>query len=642
MDDEDFHIAGNVSRTLLLIRPHGSPMVHVLGWAEGEGFHGRSLIVLPEVGAPSAPSLSDIATGLEKSGIEASPYSAVKKFFPETLFHASLFQDEWSGIIPNAFSSGQMEAIRGFIGERIPEASLEILRRFGAVDRGFDLVDRLQYLALGDVEARRQALISYPLHRSAIFNSDEALALIDARRPLGDWVAKHSGLDASQARVLGRIEKILGEAIAGDSGGEAVKSIRNRSVDDLGNARIAARSLRLDQVPDTVQGVIDLLDAHRQTLTLKTAFGVGETAFARLLRRSGPEDWAKVARGLSALPQGEIVDYLRAMSRAFTGAFHVHAFREAGVDLDRIARTAASIWEKSSVSKEDAAHLSAYLEDLEKGLYRVGSQNPSTAFRMAIDPHMSLKNLREFQERWHHVRATLDNRTLAASEPIAWDPLVGALDLADGVVAREISDSAGLELQGRRERHCVGGYAAAILSARPQQSTLIFSIEKEGCILSTVEISVSLHRSRTESTASWSIVQNKAACNDDPRPPAKRAAARLLERLKEIPVEDVSAYVTGVAANSGNLKDRLSKIVVHHGGNVANPGLPETVLETYAEILPKALRDLSIEDWVARIDAVDPEVLRGIRKMAAALARKLAALDPSEAASCDLEEAFSP
>lgn len=617
-------------RDLLLLRSEGSIAVDVLGWIEGHGFDGKTCLVMPEgslAGSWTPVPLDTVARALDAAG-EDDPgvYPLINDDFPDHLIRAALFE----GSAPDGYSAEQMKDLRRVLDLYVPKPARDTLRLFGLADISSSVMDRVTVLSQGDPEARRQAILSFPLSRHLILMSSEAREIVDARAPLLPWIGATRDLDAAALRRYSMIETRIGDALRGPDGQMALAELRAARVDNSDLPVQAAKLLSLAQIPEDFSGTIAMLKAVRIANEITGRIQMGFAPFARLLRRVKAGEWSEVAPTLEReiRPQ-ECKDYLNAAAKVVATGLLVQELRsDPGIDLPRLARTAELLWQKQPVPKEEGVYLSRFLDGLEKMRWQV-MNGLETSIRTSISEAMSLKDLRELQTRWHHVRTTLDNKVLATSEPVSWTPLLGRIDLGKGVTGRELASSTDLETQGDRERHCVGGYASVVLAGRRGGASVIFSIEKEDLVLSTVEVKVSVEEvSRRNSRVEANVVQNKAARNAQPSALAQSAGTRLATLIGAMPIEEVKTYLKGVESNGATIKDRLDRTIIAYGANITHPGLAELGLGTYREVMPKGLRDASIEDWADRLTTARPEALVPLRSQVASIVKNLAELTP--------------
>lgn len=630
-------------RDLLLLRADGSIAVDVLGWIEGEGFSGQTALVMPEgslAGSWAPTPLDVVARGLDEAGEGSTgPYPLINEDFPDHLVRFALFEKD----TPAGYNAEQMKALRGLLDLYVPKPARDTLRLFGLADISTTVMDRVSVLSSGDPEARRQAVLSFPLSRNLLLASKEAREIVDARAPLLPWIGATRDLDAAALRRYSAIETRIGDVLRGKDGADALKELRHARVDNSDLAVQAAKLLSPAQIPEDFAGTVAMLNAIRTSNDIKNRINMGFAPFARLLRRVKAGEWSEVAPTLEReiRPQ-ECKDYLNAAAKIVATGLLVQELRDdPGIDFPRLARTAELLWQKMPVPKEDGVYLSRVLDGLEKMRWQV-MNGLETSIRTSISEALSLKDLRELQTRWHHVRTNLDNKVLATSEPVSWAPLMGSIDLGQGVTGRELSSSTALEVQGDRERHCVGGYASVVLAGRLGGASVIFSIEKEDLVLSTVEVKVALEDlTRKTSRVSVNVVQNKAARNAAPSSLAQTAVGRLAKQIGAMPIEEVKSYLQGVESNGATIKDRLDRTIIAYGANITNPGLAELALGTYREVMPKGLRDASIQDWAERLISQRPEALTPLWTNVAAIVKNLAELEPKAVLEPALAETLS-
>jgi hypothetical protein len=433
--------------------------------------------------------------------------------------------------------------------------------------------------------------------------------VVDQRAPLTPLIAEKGPLTPAEMRRYAQIEARLGMILTRSLGGLAPldrdpiarPAGLSSSVLRMGTGSLrpiamrAARLLRTDQVPSTPEETVDMLTYVAEADRIRRELALGEGPFRRHLNRvppaaAGEGVWGAACEHLQAqLPIRETSDYLRAISTVLVTGLLVSRIRtRPEADFDRLGEAARVLREKGSPDPADAALLGAYVHELNQGDYRL---NPvrSEMIRLIGEGH-SLKSLREAQVRWHHVRQTFENEVMTSRDPLAWGPLIGTADL-DGVRAVELTSSDALDRQGRLERHCVGGYTGTVMGATSDRASLIFSLERGERILSTIEITVT-RNTWDQKSLTWTINQNKAARNAEPDPEAIRAGEQLRGVLFGLPKRQVRDYLTGIQANTTQVRDTLALVTTRYGGDIVNRDLPERVMSAYAEVLPRALMGL--------------------------------------------------
>ncbi|MCW3784779.1 PcfJ domain-containing protein [Defluviimonas salinarum] len=145
-----------------------------------------------------------------------------------------------------------------------------------------------------------------------------------------------------------------------------------------------------------------------------------------------------------------------------------------------------------------------------------------------FDPSTTpLKVIARLSRLWHQERDTREQAVLERYPELAlkaagWQPFIGEMRPDGPIRIRELTSRSQLVSQGRREMHCVGGYAGEVMSGR----TMIFSIENEaGKILSTLSLVLEDDK--------WRIDQNYAKGNTTPDAAcvcAARSVARAANR----------------------------------------------------------------------------------------------------------------
>lgn len=217
--------------------------------------------------------------------------------------------------------------------------------------------------------------------------------------------------------------------------------------------------------------------------------------------------------------------------------------------------------------------------------------------------HWSLRKLADAQTRWHHQLTAMNDHMQDPTLPTAhdqWTGVAGSLELPKGIVARELTSSRDLRIQGMKENHCVGGYTDQVIKNAPDTpNTLIFSLEKTGedqtRILSTVELKVE----HTEKERKVSVVQNYATGNSTPSEDARKAGASLSRKVKKLPNEAFEEHFDSVAkvrTKQGTVKlthQGVEQTVptrwIASGYDPRDAAGREKAFEAYKAILPKSL-----------------------------------------------------
>jgi hypothetical protein len=619
----------------ILLLSGNNPMTFLyIGFRSGEGFSG-GLFVNP-ARAPLDVCAGEIDRAIAAG--DAIPFRPIMDEIPASLLStAVLTPDEGT---ETGYAQEGVRTFAGMISDRMPTGAIDFLRR-PVLRRDAPMIDQVNYLSCGDREARIQALRSVPMHTGPLLSDPSFRDLVDRRAPLSPLIAERGRLEPAEMRRYAQIEtrlaSILARALNGEEplvrdplaqpGGFSSQILR-LDTDNLRPIAVqAARLLRADQIPQTPEETVDMLTYISEANRLRSVLNLGEGPFRRHLRRVPPARamdgvWGAACAHLQAqLPQTETADYLRSLSTAMITGLLISRIRtRPEVDFEVFGRAAHLLREKGEPDRAEAAALGAYVQELSAGDYRL-NQVRTEMIRLIGEGH-TLKSLREAQVRWHHVRQTFENDVMTSRDPLAWSPLIGAIDL-DGVSAVELTSSAALDRQGHLEKHCVGGYTGTVMGATSERASLIFSLERGERILSTIELVVK-KSPWDKKNITWEISQNKAARNATPDPEAIVAGESLRDALSGLPKRRVRDYLSGIQSNTTQLRDTLALVTTRYGGDVVNRDLPERVMSAYAEVIPKTLQglgpeavlgELSLltgEDMTARFDAVTDRIIKAL------------------------------
>lgn len=558
------------------------------------------------------------------------------------------------------YSAEQCAALLDFLQERVPMRALEWLGHDAGMIRsdrrrlGWSTVDWLRFFSEGDAEARAQAFWSLPTICREIPSSMELLAAIDRREEIYPALVRKvrmvidqeispfsaSGMTGGLAQAPS-IVKLRGPNWDPTPGVREMPGIADVDLDRLSRSiarkmlkidRILARSIqtgrdlevwseakdrnnltrmtnmlsivRMDQIPDSVEDI----DAMQEAMTAAgMAAYTMQISFAPMLRvmsrvtRTGWKD-AGLELGSTA-SQTLIRDFVRSTASRISSSIVVDRMtRSVGAEtMTRIMKAAEAIWAREDVPETDARMSKAFFKFCASwGPASSLLQELRPALAQLISERVSLKTLEELQVRWHHINQRIENQVMADSGEMTWSPLIGTVDLPNGLKAVELTSSGRLAEQGRRERHCVGGYAPRILSSTDGQMRTVFSIEdKRGDILSTAEIIGKMVKGKSGrmTGAIWDIAEHRSKGNSSPGPRATYAVRALVDTLNDLPAPVSKAYARMLATNPSSLLDALQGAVATFGLNPTNPDIPRISLEAVDDVLPRHLRGRGVEDW---------------------------------------------
>ena len=209
----------------------------------------------------------------------------------------------------------------------------------------------------------------------------------------------------------------------------------------------------------------------------------------------------------------------------------------------------------------------------------------------------SARELLDLDQRYHRNIARYEDRLDIITVNRDWPGMLGTIDLGNGCIARELTSSADLKIQGRAEDHCVGGYVSRILSSRDHsmgQATMIFSIEQDGQILSTAEIKCfrEFPESGNPEQLRTEVSQNKARSNTPPPRMAETLAKQVAVRLQQAGPNAFQNYLDGLH-EARMEQDRISGLEYHIaecGFDPCNRAHLEIAWENLKPALPKRFR----------------------------------------------------
>ena len=236
-----------------------------------------------------------------------------------------------------------------------------------------------------------------------------------------------------------------------------------------------------------------------------------------------------------------------------------------------------------------------------------------TMAKNAIRSGFKIKELLDWSDRYHHNIARYEDRLVTIDMEQDWPGISGTIKCGHGHVARELTSSMALKTQGRMENHCVGGYLPSVLEGENNLSKeiiLIFSIEKNGKILSTVEIGCfreSCHFIDSETgrkTKTFQIkarvIENLAHSNKAPSRDAVRIANQVTKQLEQNKPDAWKSYLDGLEHSRAE-QDRISGIdsqIRNCGFDPFDRAMMERVWAELKPALPRALRRVKLDEFI--------------------------------------------
>ena len=220
--------------------------------------------------------------------------------------------------------------------------------------------------------------------------------------------------------------------------------------------------------------------------------------------------------------------------------------------------------------------------------------------------YFSVRELLDLDQRYHRNIARYEDRLDIVTVELNWSGMLGAIDLGNGCIARELTSSRALKIQGRAEDHCVGGYVSTILNSKDHsrgQAKMIFSIEQDDQILSTAKIKCfrEFPESDNPGQLRTEVCQNKARSNTSPSHVAEDLAKQVAARVQQAGPKTFQTYLDGLHKSRMEQEDRISGLEYH----IAECGLDphnrahlEIAWENLKPALPKRFRRNDLDTFI--------------------------------------------
>ena len=486
------------------------------------------------------------------------------------------------------------EAVREMFARHIPEDLLKL----ALVPSGVRFNERINYHLQGDREARAQIVMALPalrIHFQEAATGGLLRQLVDARKTPEPQLLKQLKISADDFKQLRRLTAIQSKAIrSGDA--SAWQVLDFRQLNGL------SKFLTSNHVVKTLDDVKTVAYAVA-TNTAVSYQAVGGRMARKALRQAPLEEWPSVCENLRSVPS-ETADFKKSLTGAVGNAIAVHLLRSHAPEVFKVVNEVAPriIDGEELESDIEMRAVQSFCETLDQTAYNRGFLR--SAVDEVLGENFSLKKFREYSERWHHNQGRMREVAMSIPAEVSWEPMVGKA-AAGGVSFRELCSNRDLEKQGRAQNNCVGGYTDVLIKATKDNIDLIFSVEEDGEILSTVRVEARL--GWQEKNYSWSVGEHSAHSNNTPCAKARTAVKALIAQLEQIPARQVAAYGRSMMRKEG-LPQRVAKIMQSQGANVFDPDLPEKLLAAHESVLPKRLRGLSPSEWIGVVAAMNVDL----------------------------------
>lgn len=508
---------------------------------------------------------------------------------PQGVIKDALLKSLMDRIIPG-FSEGNTviptEIIDDIFLDIAPE-SMEALKDTSYHFFARKTLSLIRLLSSGDVEARRQVLRSLPLLTDTILNNKHFLRHVDDRLPIMEAFQNDEvfGLSKTEAIHLLNIFKLIKPSM----------KMNNIS---LSEALGITKLIRKGESIKTITDVHNAFAGWRMSNT-KYLYTIPNKHLDMIVKDKPLCEWGEIEKKLMEM-SSSLGDYKKYVGNTiYNGIFDEILTKRAPTTRNLAQLGFEKVMQNVSPTKYEISALRKVLS-----VFSATRNSRNSAIENiweTVCDSVSLKRLGELDQRWHHQQGVLRERSERITEDFSWKPFVGMIDAGEGYRAREMSSNSDLKTQGRKEQHCVGGYTNVITSVSDDQITLIFSIEKDEQILSTVELELSPREG-------VKIKQHSAKNNTKPSSIACNVSdilAKILEPLIKIRMKD---YVRDMENNSAELKRELLECINRQGVNIFEAGV---AVQSYTEslpVLPAALRSMSLGDWNDRLPDFDIEI----------------------------------
>lgn len=406
---------------------------------------------------------------------------------------------------------------------------------------------------------RQQAVRSYPILSTMLLTGGHFQEVIDTMKPLAAALAEHLNTDVD------RIKRLQG--LTWQKAAVSPKAPEKRIKDILNIPNAYLPTSRNDYI------TLERIRSFSQTL-FDEEF---EQTFSRLSQGGSPYRFAERMRDSSAHDVMDAVRYL-------ADTLYVPA----------MLLKAREFCENADMKLQSVSH------------HRLQSR----AMGRIIND-LKMADLFDLSDRYHRNIQRYEDRITKLEDRSHWAPCVGEFDLPGGLSARELHGTEQLKLQGRREDHCVGGYTNSVTSGKVGHANLIFSIEKEDRILSTLEVTLRLKTRVSEDPEldgeeylKAEIRQNRGRGNADPEEIAETASAEIARHLEALDIESFKSYAAGLSEHREQVKaaKEMPDFIRSAGFNPFRQDHMEDAWRELSSALPRSIRKMGLDGFIESQD----------------------------------------
>ena len=434
-----------------------------------------------------------------------------------------------------------------------------IMKEYGMSD-----IKDVYWLTGGDgvsreiIQARRQAIRTYPVFSNFLFEMEDLLEAIDARTSLKTAIARRYRVDES------RVKRLLGL-----NQSHYYNGISNGMISEILHLPEAA-------VPKTVTDF--------ENLQVMREFGsslYGESLTKFMWR------WSETGNPL------RLIDRIKQ-----TNGPNVS---------DAVNFLAAKLFIPAGLNR-----IKDLISDQKPDDQQFDMENIEHYARHDIVTLFSPRELLDLSDRYHRNIARYENLLNIISMEQDWTGMFGTINFGNGYMARELTSAREFKKQGRNQNHCVGGYVSRVFNGdlySENELTIIFSIEKNGECMSTAEIKIrAVQENQKDLNCKYvlrgQIQQNSARSNAIPSEQANLMAGNIADHVSKTGSEAFFRYTRDLkqTRREFNQLSKLSKYEKICGFDPYDRACLNLAWEELASSLPRRLRQGGLDGFISNSD----------------------------------------
>lgn len=501
-------------------------------------------------------------------------------------------QDVWQAI------RNLWRDVRAQKSKHIPDTALRAMRSW-MPDEFWEMIDHydlegeiysqcFMLCCMGDQTARAQFLKSFPIGGVSLMGNTTISDNIDKRLPIKDVIQKYLKMDNSSMSNFMYLQKIY---------------IKSKIIALNTNEHINMCNKGLDIT--WMKEIEDVINFKHTTKLIKghDSHEHVKNYLIKVFKKYPYQQWLNLNDKFKYTIDN--VDYFKEISRSFIAMYiEDKILKLAPQSYNAVGEIFRKILRGENINDIEKNILDNFKITI--GDYELPREFSSIGYisLYSILERCSVKKIDEFSKKWHRMEREITSKVSGDENfNVTWEPIIGSRKIDNELSVREITSKFDLVQQGNKEEHCVGSYLGRIIG-REKENNVIFSIEKNDKILSTLDIIIT----RQDDKFNVEISQNRASRNQPPTREALEAGRVVKDMISDMSVAEIENYfkINEEIRSTHNAREYL-KFAEKIRFNIFIPGEGKRFFDSIRPLLPKNVRNKDFNDILPDLEGIIPE-----------------------------------